>query len=94
MTQNGIEHCPLMTISEPKEKARLALHNGNPETYVGQAFMLTAEWGVAPMNWPHFYRVITTDGNGERHACGDPIFAPEGYWTVLDALAIDIGIKE
>ncbi len=60
----------LMTISEPKEKARLALHNGNPETYVGQAFMLTAEWGVAPMNWPHFYRVITTDGNGERQACG------------------------
>lgn len=82
------------TISDPQAKARLAIHNGNPETYVPRAFMLTKDWGVAPMNWPDYYRVVCADGNGTRSATGDPIFAPEGYWHVLDALAIDIGIKE
>lgn len=79
----------MMTISSPEDKARMDITYNGCITYPDRAMTVGNGWGVAPMNWPDCYRVVV-DGR----PTGDPIFAPEGYWAVMDALATDLGIRE
>ena len=77
------------SITDPHKKAELDIAYGGSRTFIAQAMMVGNGWGVAPMNWDHCYRIVT-DGR----PTGDPIFAPEGFWAAMDALATDLGIRE
>lgn len=79
----------MTVITDPQKKAELAIAYGGSRTLVAQTMTVVKGWGVAPMNWDHCYRIVI-DGQ----ATGDPIFAPEGPWAVMDALAADLGIRE
>jgi hypothetical protein len=80
---------PMSTITDPHKKAELAIAYDGSRTLIAQTMTVGNGWGVAPMNWPHCYRIVV-DGQ----ATGNPIFAPEGFWAVMDALAADLGIRE
>lgn len=78
----------MITITDPHEQARLSIAYNGCITYTDKAMRVIGSWAVAPMNWPHYYRVVV-DGQ----VVGSPIFAPEGFWDVMNVLSEDLGVR-